>query len=98
VLDQAVAVLKEFADVKVEVQGHTDDQAPKKGGKFADNQALSQSRAESVKAYFLSKGVEDARVIAKGFGDTVPVDPKKTAAARAKNRRVEFKLISGLTN
>ncbi len=96
VLDQAVAVLKEFADVKVEVQGHTDDQAPKRGGKFADNQALSQARAESVKAYFVAKGIEDARVIAKGFGDTVPVDPKKTAAARAKNRRVEFKLISNL--
>jgi outer membrane protein OmpA-like peptidoglycan-associated protein/outer membrane protein W len=87
VLDQAVAVLAEFKDVKVEVQGHTDDLAPKKGGKFADNQALSQARAESVKAYFLSKGIEDGRVIAKGFGDTVPVDPKKTAAARAKNRR-----------
>ncbi len=97
VLDQAVAVLKEFPDLKVEVQGHTDDQAPKKGGKFADNQALSQARADSVKAYFVSKGVEEARISAKGFGDTVPVDPKKTAAARAKNRRVEFKLISSLT-
>ncbi len=96
VLDQAVAVLKEFGDVKVEIQGHTDDQPPRKGGKFADNIALSQARAESVKAYFLSKGVEEARVSAKGFGDTVPVDPKKTAAARAKNRRVEFKLISAL--
>jgi outer membrane protein OmpA-like peptidoglycan-associated protein len=97
VLDQAVAVLKEFPDVKVEVQGHTDDQAPKKGGQFADNQALSQARAESVKAYFVAKGVEDTRVTAVGLGDTVPVDAKKTAAARAKNRRVEFKLISSLT-
>jgi outer membrane protein OmpA-like peptidoglycan-associated protein len=97
VLDQAVAVLKEFPDLKVEVQGHTDDQAPKRGGKFADNQALSQARAESVKAYFVGKGIEDARVLATGYGDTVPVDPKKTAAARAKNRRVEFKLISSLT-
>jgi OOP family OmpA-OmpF porin len=97
VLDQAVAVLKEFPDLKVEVQGHTDDQPPKKGGAFADNQALSQARADAVKAYFVGKGIEETRVISKGFGDTVPVDPKKTAAARAKNRRVEFKLVSSLT-
>ncbi|MEZ4362247.1 MAG: OmpA family protein [Kofleriaceae bacterium] len=97
VLDQAVAVLKEFGDLKIEVQGHTDNQQPRRGGKFADNQALSQARAESVKAYFLAKGIDEARVIAKGFGDTIPVDPKNTAAARAKNRRVEFKLISNLT-
>ncbi|TMQ08272.1 MAG: OmpA family protein, partial [Deltaproteobacteria bacterium] len=53
-LDKAVAVLKEFADLKLEIQGHTDDQPVKPGGKFADNQALSQARAESVKAYFVA--------------------------------------------
>jgi OmpA-OmpF porin, OOP family len=97
VLDLAVGVLKEFPDLKIEIQGHTDDQPLKKGGLFANNTELSQSRADSVKAYFVAKGIEDNRVIAKGFGDTVPVDPKKTAAARAKNRRVEFKLVSSLT-
>ena len=102
-LDKAVAVLKEFADLKLEIQGHTDDQPLKSGGKFPDNQALSQSRADSVKAYFVSKGIEEARLTAKGYGDTVPVEsPKdlqggKLNAARAKNRRVEFKLVSALT-
>ncbi|MEO7732780.1 MAG: OmpA family protein [Kofleriaceae bacterium] len=102
-LDKAVAVLKEFGDLKMEIQGHTDDQPIKAGGKFADNQALSQARAETVRAYFVSKGIEEGRVTAKGYGDTVPVeDPKgltagKLNAARAKNRRVEFKLISSLT-
>ena len=102
-LDKAVAVLKEFGDLKLEIQGHTDDQPLKAGGKFPDNQALSQARAESVKAYFVSKGIDEARLTAKGYGDTVPVeDPKdlkggKLNAARAKNRRVEFKLVSSLT-
>ncbi|HEU4729206.1 MAG TPA: OmpA family protein [Kofleriaceae bacterium] len=102
-LDKAVAVLKEFADLKLEIQGHTDDQPIKPGGKFADNTALSQARADAVKAYFVSKGIEEARLTSKGYGDTVPLeDPKdlkggKLDAARAKNRRVEFKLISALT-
>ncbi|MEO7096251.1 MAG: OmpA family protein [Polyangiales bacterium] len=99
VLDKAVAVLAEFKDIKLEIQGHTDDQ-PLKGSKvFADNQALSQARAESVKAYFVSKGIEEGRLAAKGYGETAPVESPtglkagKLAAARAKNRRVEFKLI-----
>jgi OOP family OmpA-OmpF porin len=99
ILDEAVAVLVEFKTIKLEIQGHTDDQPLTPGGKFADNTALSQARAESVKAYFVKKGVEDVRLIAKGYGDTVPVqDPKglaanKLDAARNLNRRVEFKLV-----
>jgi outer membrane protein OmpA-like peptidoglycan-associated protein len=65
-LNKAVAVLKEFPDLKLEIQGHTDDQPIKKGGKFPDNQTLSQARAESVKAYFVSKGIEEARLTAVG--------------------------------
>jgi|MudIll2142460700_1097286.scaffolds.fasta_scaffold08205_2 OOP family OmpA-OmpF porin len=100
-LDAAVAVLQEFKDAKLEIQGHTDDQPLKAGGKFADNQALSQGRADSVKDYMVSKGVDASRLTAKGYGDSMPVEnPKdlkgpKLNAARAKNRRVEFKLVSG---
>jgi outer membrane protein OmpA-like peptidoglycan-associated protein len=101
-LDKAVAVLAEFKDLKLEIQGHTDDQPIKAGGKYEDNTALSQARAETVKAYFVSKGIEEARLTAKGFGSTQPVeDPKdlkggKLNAARTKNRRVEFRLVSAL--
>jgi outer membrane protein OmpA-like peptidoglycan-associated protein len=99
VLDKAIAVMAEFKDIKLEIQGHTDDQ-PLTSKAFADNTALSQARAESVKAYFVKKGIDASRMTAKGFGETQPVtDPKGLTgaplnAARAKNRRVEFKLIS----
>ena len=99
VLDQAVSVLKEFPELKIEVQGHTDDQVIKKGGKFADNLELSQARAESVRAYFVKKGIDEGRIAAKGYGDSQPVtDPNglkggKLSAARSKNRRVEFQLV-----
>ena len=99
ILDKAIAVLAEFKDVKLEIQGHTDDVATKPGGKYADNVALSQARAETVKAYFVSKGIEEGRLVAKGYGEASPIeDPKgltgqKLNNARTKNRRVEFKLV-----
>jgi outer membrane protein OmpA-like peptidoglycan-associated protein/outer membrane protein W len=97
-LDKAVKVLQDYPDIKLEVQGHTDDV-----GDDAANLDLSQKRAESVKAYFESKGVAADRVIAKGYGETAPTAPidglkgGKLKAAQAKNRRVEFKLLSDLT-
>ena len=101
-LDAAVAVLKEYPDLKLEIGGHTDDQPMGKGGKFADNKALSQARADAVKAYFVQKGIEEPRLTAVGYGDTVPKEPPtglkgvQLNNARAKNRRVEFTLISSL--
>jgi OOP family OmpA-OmpF porin len=95
-LDNAVKIMVDFPDIKLEIQGHTDDAKLKKGSPFPDNTALSQARADSVKAYFVGKGVAAERLEAKGFGETVPIDPRKSAAARAKNRRVEFRLISDL--
>ncbi|MGE3769304.1 MAG: OmpA family protein, partial [Kofleriaceae bacterium] len=104
-LDAAVKVLNEFPDLKLEIQGHTDDVPlkPRKGSTFQDNMALSQGRADAVKAYFESKGIAADRLIAKGYGDSMPAESPtglkgaKLNAARAKNRRVEFKLVSSLT-
>ena len=101
-LNKAVAVLKEFPDLKMEIQGHTDDQKFIKGtnGKFENNMELSQGRAESVKAYFVKNGIDEGRLSAKGYGHTMPIEnPEglkgaKLNAARAKNRRVEFKLVT----
>ncbi len=91
VLDAAVKVLLEYVDLRLEIQGHTDDT-----GTVEHNKELSQSRADAVKAYFVKKGVPEDRVVANGYANEVPLVNKKTKAARAKNRRVEFKLISSL--
>jgi outer membrane protein OmpA-like peptidoglycan-associated protein len=103
-LDKAVAVLQEYDTLKMEIQGHTDDQPLKAGpkAKYQDNEALSQARAETVMAYFVAKGIDPSRLSAKGYAETQPVVPveglkgAKLNQARTKNRRVEFKLISPL--
>ncbi|MBI5611031.1 MAG: OmpA family protein, partial [Deltaproteobacteria bacterium] len=88
ILDGAVAVLVEFKDTKIEIQGHTDNV-----GKPEDNLKLSQERADSVKEYFVGKGIAADRIATKGFGQDVPVADNKTKAGKAKNRRIEFKLM-----
>jgi outer membrane protein OmpA-like peptidoglycan-associated protein len=98
VLDKAVTLMQEFPELKLQIQGHTDDQPIKSGGKFSDNQELSQARAESVRSYLVVMGVSEARLTAKGFGADKPVvDPSglkgsALSVARTKNRRVEFVL------
>jgi OOP family OmpA-OmpF porin len=89
VLDKAVGVLKQFPDVKLEIQGHTDER-----GTRELNMELSQERADAVKAYFVGKGVDAGRLKAQGFGPDKPLGDNKTKKGRAKNRRVEFHLIS----
>jgi outer membrane protein OmpA-like peptidoglycan-associated protein len=84
-LDDVVAILKENPSFKVQIDGHTDDQ-----GKDEYNQDLSERRAASVKAYLVSKGIDAARVSSAGYGESKPVADNKTAAGRAKNRRVEM--------
>jgi len=68
--------------------GHTDSV-----GSDAYNQRLSVRRAESVKAYLVSKGIEKNRVYTEGKGEKQPVADNKTAEGRAKNRRVEIEVV-----
>jgi OOP family OmpA-OmpF porin len=89
ILDEAAAVLKENPSVRVEIGGHTDDR-----GDAEKNKKLSRARAESVKKYLVSKGVDESRLRAVGYGPDQPVDPGKGRAARARNRRVEFVIIT----
>jgi MYXO-CTERM domain-containing protein len=98
-LDAAVETLKEFPDLRLEIQGHTDDQPVRPGGKFASNEELSQARADAVRSYLLMMGIVGTRLTAQGYGSTQPLqDPAhltggKLAAARAKNRRVQFVIM-----
>ncbi len=98
ILDDAATAFTNSPQIKVEIQGHTDDTPLGKGGKFADNEALSQARADAVKAYLIKKGIDASRLTAKGYGGTKPTVPFKDLKgaaltnARTKNRRVEFKI------
>jgi outer membrane protein OmpA-like peptidoglycan-associated protein len=85
VLDQVVQSLHEWPAVKLEVQGHTDII-----GTAAYNQDLSQRRAEAVRDYLVSRGVAADRLTAVGYGFDKPIATNKTAAGRARNRRVEL--------
>ncbi|AKZ64812.1 membrane protein [Herbaspirillum hiltneri N3] len=87
-LDELVANLKGLNLEVIIAVGHTDSV-----GSVAYNQKLSVRRAESVKAYLVSKGVEANRVYTEGKGKSQPVADNKTAAGRAKNRRVEIEVV-----
>jgi len=89
VLDGVAAGLKSDPDMRVELAGHTDSK-----GSDAYNKKLSQSRADSVKAYLVSQGVASTRLVAKGYGEVAPVASNDTDDGRAQNRRVEFRVLS----
>lgn len=87
-LSIVVDLLKNNPDLRIEIQGHTDNQ-----GNSQKNLQLSQQRAEAVKNYLIKKGIEGQRIDAVGYGDTQPVAPNDTEANRQKNRRIEYKVI-----
>jgi MYXO-CTERM domain-containing protein len=100
-LQAAVATLQHFPDLRLEIQGHTDDVPVRPHGPYASNLALSQARAESVRDYLVAMGVPPSRLIAQGYGDAQPRQPPAglkgaaLSAARTKNRRVEFQIVTG---
>jgi OmpA-OmpF porin, OOP family len=85
-LDQVARVIKEHPEIeKVIIEGHTDST-----GSAEFNRKLSQARAESVMAYLVNRGVEPARLEAKGYGPDRPIASNETSRGRAVNRRVAF--------
>ncbi len=90
VLDKAFKVLNDYPDIRMEISGHTDSV-----GKDEYNKELSQKRADAVKKYFVSKGISDSRLVSIGFGEEKPIADNKTRAGKAKNRRTEFRLLTG---
>lgn len=88
VVDELVEYLKRKEDEKIEVGGHTDNV-----GKPEANMILSTNRANTVRAYLLTKGVAPERVTAKGYGMTIPIAENTTAEGRGLNRRTEVKIV-----
>jgi outer membrane protein OmpA-like peptidoglycan-associated protein len=84
-LNQVAASLQASPEAEVAIHGHTDNVG---GAKY--NMKLAKGRAESVKAYLVSRGVAASRITTKAFGFTKPIADNATPQGRAKNRRIEF--------
>ncbi len=87
-IERLFDILKENANMKIEISGHTD-----KTGSEPLNFKLSEDRAKTVVEYLVGKGIVRSRLEYKGFGSLQPIDVNTTPAGRAKNRRVEFKIL-----
>jgi len=86
-LNEAADLLAQFPQLFVEIAGHTDSK-----GIPAKNLKLSQDRAAVVMRYLVNRGVAPSRLVARGYGGTVPIADNKTEDGRSANRRVEFKV------
>jgi outer membrane protein OmpA-like peptidoglycan-associated protein len=87
-LEKVIAILAENSQVKLLLEGHTDNQ-----GDWNDNLKLSLERVENVKAYLVSKGVDAGRIQTKGWGGSKPLANNLLEDTRKNNRRVEFTLL-----
>lgn len=87
-LAKVVKLLNNNKEIKLEISAHTDNI-----GVYGKNMRLSRQRAQSVFNYLVKSGVDKKRLISKGYGSAKPLVPNINKKNRAKNRRVEFKVI-----
>ncbi len=88
-LDHAATVMRTYPSIRIEVQGHTDSE-----GEAAVNEQVSRRRAESVRQYLITAGVPPEQLRAVGLGGARPIADNRSAAGKAKNRRIELILIN----
>lgn len=88
-LNNVVKLLEANEGLNIEISGHTDNR-----GSYKSNQKLSQDRAKAVVDYLVGKGISAGRLQYKGYSYSQPIAPNTTTEGRAKNRRVEFKILS----
>lgn len=89
VLDQVIASMNSYPEVRLEIRGHTDSQGP-----AAFNLQLSQKRADSVRQYLINGGIAGDRLTAIGVGEEEPIASNATPEGRAQNRRIEFRRLN----
>jgi len=87
-LDEVAQMMKESQKVVIQLEGHTDNV-----GSATANMKLSEDRVEAVKKYLVAQGISKNRVKTKAFGGTQPLRNEMTPEARAKNRRVEMRIL-----
>lgn len=82
-------LLVDYPGMRMQIDGHTDN-----SGNTVSNQLLSEQRALAVKQFLIGLGISSDRLVAKGYGDTVPVADNSTEAGRSKNRRTVLSILS----
>ncbi|MDX9750579.1 MAG: OmpA family protein [Flavobacteriales bacterium] len=87
-LGELVDLMTDFPFLRVEIEGHTDDQ-----GSDAYNDRLSEARARAVADFLIGRKVAASRITAKGYGERQPLVPNTSEEHRAINRRVEFRVV-----
>jgi len=88
-LNKLVPVFKEYSDTNIDIFGYTDN-----SGRAEYNLKLSQSRAETVKTYLISKGLVSSRLKTTGLGIADPIATNETTEGKSQNRRVEFAITA----
>ncbi len=88
-LERLVQLMVDNKTIRIELSSHTDNR-----GTEEYNIRLSQERAQSVVDYLISKGISNERLVAKGYGKSIPVATNDTDEGRQLNRRTEFKILS----
>lgn len=87
-LERLIKLLNDNPGIKIELGSHTDSK-----GSDEYNMKLSDNRSKSVVDYLINKGISSSRLVAKGYGETKPIDTNDTDAGRQNNRRTEFKIL-----
>lgn len=87
-LDEVAQMMKENSRIEIQLEGHTDNVGSPKA-----NLKLSEERVEAVKKYLVAQGVNKNRIRTQAFGGTQPLRNEMTPEARAKNRRVEMRIL-----
>ena len=87
-ITEIALILSENPSARIEVGGHTDSD-----GEPEANELLSQTRSDAVVAALVGAGVEPERLVAVGYGDTIPIASNETGEGKARNRRIEFLLL-----
>ncbi len=87
-LDATAKILKSNKKMRLQIEVHSDSR-----GSSSYNRRLSQARAGAIAKYLAGKGVKAKRLVPKGFGEDAPIADNRTAAGRAKNRRIELVIL-----